>query len=58
MHGLTGQVNFIYANPAFSAGNQADNHVETRCFSGAIRPQQADNLATVNGYRDIVNNTS
>jgi hypothetical protein len=58
MHGLTGQVDFINLNPAFSAGDQADDHVEARCFSGAIRTQQANNLATVNGYRDIIDNTS
>ena len=51
--GSTGEISIVQFDAAFSAGYQADNHVETGGLAGTVRSQQPDDLAAAYRQRDI-----
>ena len=54
VHGLGGDVAAIELDAAGIGRHQADDHVETGGLAGAVGAEQADDLAGVEGQREIV----
>ena len=49
-----GQILVAQGDPAGIAGHQADDHVERRGLAGAVRTQQADDLAGAHFQRQVL----
>ena len=58
MYRKLGYVLLIEQNSATVRLNQTNDHVETGGFSGAIRTEQADDLALADLDRDVLHNVS
>jgi hypothetical protein len=53
-----GHVLLVEQDPAAVRLDQTNDHVKTSCFSGAIRTEQANDLALADLDRDILDNIS
>ena len=53
-HGLFRDVMPVEEHAAMRRRNQADDHVEGRGLAGAVRAEQADDLASLQGQADIL----
>ncbi len=54
VHGLGGDVLAIQADAAIVRRDQAGDHVETGGLAGAVRPEQAHDLAAMQGEADAL----